>query len=57
MDMRETTDHRNRNDDTFLVTKRTQPSLWQRFLDAMSPDERTQVEARVKAAEQRESKR
>jgi Trp operon repressor len=56
MDMRETSDHRNRNDEVFLVTKRTRPDLFARLLSLLTPSERADVEQRVARSEQREGR-
>lgn len=57
LESRETSDHRNRNDEVFLVTKRTAPDIFARLLASLSPQERAAVEDRVRRAEQREQSR
>jgi len=44
MDMRETPEHRRRNDAQLASTKRNHPNLWQKLLAALTPEERNEAE-------------
>lgn len=50
-------EHRRRNDEVFLVTKRQHPTVWERFLALLSPQERAAVEERAARAEREEGER
>lgn len=51
MKLHETPEHRRRNDQQLAETKRARPDLWQRLLNALTPEQRADAERRAASAE------